>query len=245
MGGVLNQYTLDDPDDAPGTGTATVKELGGVCTGCGDPSAVFDGHNPDVVTLTVGADDVHFGDWLTACYGGSTACDTTENSTTLSGQLATEKDNLRLLLTELNRWAGTKSKTLRVLVTGYYDPFPTTLYANCIDTAATVLQGTYPWLGLSYGELNWLKNGLIDLNANINSEVTYAQSNDTNLNVSYVSLTNVMSGHEFCTSDPWAYGPSIDYPPLGGGPASYPAPFHPTQAGARAIYKAVLARLSS
>jgi hypothetical protein len=79
MGGVLNQYTLDDPDDAPGTGTATVMELGGVCTGCGDPSAIFDGHNPDVVTLTVGANDVHFGDWLTACYGGLTACNTAEN----------------------------------------------------------------------------------------------------------------------------------------------------------------------
>jgi hypothetical protein len=243
MGGVLNSYTRTDPDGDP---TSTVMELGGVCTGCGTPSTVFDGHNPDVVTLTVGANDVDFGGWLGACYNPLTnPCDTTANSTTLSGQLATEKDNLRLILTELNRWAGTKSKTLRVLVTGYYDPFPSSVSSGCIDTGAGVLQGTYPNVGLTGGELSFLKNGLIDLNGNISSEVTYAQdpNHDPNLNVSFVSLTNAMSGHEFCTTDPWMYGISIRYPPIGGGPGNNPAPFHPTPAGQLAIYQAVKAAL--
>jgi hypothetical protein len=52
---------------------------------------------------------------------------------------------------------------------------------------------------------------------------------------------DVMSGHRFCSADPWVYGPSIDYPhwsnPILPG---YAAPMHPTPEGQFAIYKAIV-----
>jgi hypothetical protein len=95
--------------------------------------------------------------------------------------------------------------TLRVLVTNYYDPFPSSVSSSCIDTGTGVLDGTYPGIGLSGGERTWLENGLIDLNGNINSEVTCAQTHDPHLDVDLVDVSDVMAGHEFCASDPWVY----------------------------------------
>lgn len=52
-----------------------------------------------------------------------------------------------------------------------------------------------------------------------------------------------MSGHTFCTTDPWVYGPSIDYPDGSHwGVQPYPAPMHPTPEGQLAIYKAIVAQ---
>ena len=123
----------------------------GSCTGCSSPSSVFNGHNPDVVLLTVGADDVDFKGWITTCYAGTSACNTSSNTTALYGEVSAAEGNLRLDLTELNRWAGTKSKTLEVIVTNYYDPFPSTYDSSCIDIAAGVLSGTYPWIWRNIG----------------------------------------------------------------------------------------------
>jgi hypothetical protein len=241
MSGMLNGYTLTDPDN--GNTTSALQELGwggdtSLCSGCAAPSWQFDQHNPDVVLLTLGADDVHFGDWLGTCYGGTTACDTTDNTSQLNSDLSTQASNLRLDLTELNRWAGSKGKVLRVLVTNYFDPFQST-YAQCVDTSGAPLLTTYPWIGITQGEQTWIKNGLISLNGNINSEVSYANSNDSNLNASLVDISTAAAGHEFCTSDPWVYGPSIKYPAIGGGPGNSPAPFHPTPPLQQAIYQKV------
>jgi Tol biopolymer transport system component len=66
---------------------------------------------------------------------------------------------------------------------------------------------------------------------------------DASLDVDLVNISGMVSGHEFCTSDPWVYGPSIDYPPIGGGPGNSPAPFHLTPAGERELHEAVKAAL--
>jgi hypothetical protein len=251
--GILNDYTLSDPDDS--AADTQSAQLGGSCTECANPSAVFSGHNPDVVLLTVGADDVHFGNWIGACYDPTKPdCDTAANTEELDRQLNGwddggghhngQKDNLLLVLSELNIWAGVHGKTLRVLVTGYYDPYPASVTSSCVDTGAGILQGTWPGVGLKDGEMAWIKNGLLELNGNISTEVAYAQSNMTSLDVSYVSLANAMAGHEYCTADPWVYGPSIDYPPLGSTtPGHSPAPFHPTPAGQNKIYSLIKAAL--
>jgi len=222
-------------------GSTTVgAQLGGSCTGCDAANPVYDAHNPDVVTLTVGADDIHFADWVKTCYAGVTGCNTTGNTTTLNTELSAEQLNLRTVLAELNRRAGLASKTVRVLVTNYYDPFSTS-HTSCGDISG----GGWPGISTGTGsELSWLKSGLASLNSNIGSEVTYAQAHDPHLSVSLVDISGIVSGHEFCTSDPWVYGPSIDYPSI-----SYPtgndnpAPFHPTPAGQAAIYAAVKAAI--
>jgi hypothetical protein len=232
MSGVLKSGTAN--------GSSYPAELGGTCSGCASPNTYYDSHNPDVVTLTLGADDVNFAGWVYQCYAGTSACNTSANTTTLNGQLSTEKSNLRLVLNELNRRAGLAGKTVEVIVTNYYNPFPST-YTQCIDTDAGYFHGTWPFVGVTSGEQSWIVSGLNSLNSNISSEVTYAQTNDTHLTVKLADVSGAMSGHTFCSSDPWVYGVSIDYSYFGG--SSSPAPMHPTPTGQNAIEKIVASKI--
>jgi hypothetical protein len=217
-----------------GSGTVPAQ-LGGSCTGCASDSNYYDAHNPDIVTLTVGADDINFSSYLNDCYNPTYGtCNTSGNSSTLTSLLSSEKTNLRSLLTELNRRAGIAGKNVEVVVTNYYNPFPST-YTSCIDTSASVLNGTYPGIGITSAEQSWIVSELSSLNSNISSEVTYAQSHDSHLTMKLADISGAMLGHQLCDSNPWVYGPSIDYPSIGGGPGSSPAPFHPTPAGQAAI----------
>jgi hypothetical protein len=216
-------------------------QLGGSCTGCASRNAYFGKHNPDVVLLTMGANDLNFAYWLYECYDPllKRACNTTSNTNLLNSQLIKEKSDLATTLSQLNAWAAAKAKTLRVLVTNYYDPFNPNL-TNCIDYNVPI-----GGIGITGSELAWLENGLINLNANIAADVKQAQVSDTHLNVSLVNMSNVMSGHQWCTPHPWVYGASIDFPVVGDSilPGHNQSPFHPTPEGQRAIYLAVKAHL--
>ena len=235
-GGILDNQNLSD-------GTT---QLGGICPSCAPVNTTYDSLNPAVVTLTVGADDINFATWVGKCYQPfyfGAKCGTSDDNALVASQLANQEADLRSALAELDRRAGQdlpSGQKLRVLVTNYYNPFQSS-YASCIDTSAGYFSGTYPGIGINSDQQTWLVNGLNSLNGNINSEVGYAQTNDSHLNVSLVDLSTVMAGHQWCTSDPWMYGPSIDYPPIGNtGPGTNPAPFHPTPSGQNAIYQAVL-----
>ncbi|WP_323747379.1 NHL domain-containing protein [Catenulispora rubra] len=226
---------LDNENFADGF---TPTQLGGLCSDCEPVNSTFDSHNPTVVTLTIGANDVTFANWVTQCYLPGAKCGSSDDSGLLSSQLGIEQADLRSALAELNRRAGQdlpSGQTLRVLVTNYYDPFQSAFIGNCVDTDGGHLGNTFPGVGIESPQQTWLVNALTSLNANINSEVNYAQANDPNLNVSLIDLSNVMAGHQWCSNDPWMYGPSINY---SGG--NNPAPFHPTPAGQNAIYQAVL-----
>jgi hypothetical protein len=161
--GIMEQVSdKEDPDDSSTTDvTAQLDDATG---------NKFDAHNADVVTLTVGADDVDFKHWLTVCYNPTYgACNTTANTTELNSRLSNQETNLRTVLTELNSRAGAANKTLRVLVTNYYDPFDANS-TDCLDYNVP-LGG----VGISGTELAWIENGLTDLNSNINSEVVRSE----------------------------------------------------------------------
>jgi hypothetical protein len=164
----------------------------------------------------------------------------TANTDLLGSQLGLEKADLRLVLAELDRRAAQANKQLRVLATNYFDPFSVE-HMDCID----YVNGTDTLVTLN--EVNWLRNGLTSLDANIASEVTYAKGVGSHLNVSLVDISKVMAGHEYCTADPWVHGPSIDFPIVDESilPNANPSPFHPTSAGQRAIYEAVRAALTN
>jgi hypothetical protein len=219
-------------------------QLGGSCTGCDGFNKYFGKHNPSVVLLTMGANDLNFAYWLYKCYNPAYgACNKTPDTNLLKSQLAIEKSDLATTLSQLNAWAAGTSPKLRVLVTNYYVPFDPNL-TNCVDYNAPIYElGT----GISGSELAWLMNGLKHLNANIGADVTSAQASDTHLTVKPVDLSNVMSGHQWCTQHPWVYGMSIDFPVVGDSylPGHNPAPFHPTPDGQNAIYQAVDAALNS
>ncbi len=236
-GGILQKEVFND-------GTAVPAQLGGACSGCDPPNTVFDNHQASVVLLTVGADDVDFRDWITQCYMFN--CGSASDTSLLNSQLVTEAADLRSALTELNRREGVDNpgQQLRVVVTDYYNPFGGSFNSGCIDTGNGLLGLPY----ITASEQSWIVNGLNALDQNIYNEVQYAQGNDPNLNISLVDLAglfpggqDIMSGHTFCSTDPWVYGPSIDYPHWGNPvKPDYPAPMHPTPEGQLAIYKAIV-----
>jgi hypothetical protein len=222
-------------------------ELGGVCADCqypwSNPNPVFDSHNPDVVTLTLGADDINFSDWVRKCYSPSSPCNTDVNTQTIASELTTQQLDLRTVLRELDRRAGIAGKTVTVVVTNYYNPF-TPSYTQCADTDASPLQGNWPLIGISYDEQTWITSQLTTLNQNISNEVSYAWANDAHLAMRLADVSAALAGHQFCTPDPWVYGPSINYPNFPGiQPGTNPAPFHVTPAGQMAIYNIVKAQL--
>lgn len=165
--GVLGDYVAHNPDD--GTDTSVPAQLGGTCSGCASPNSTFDDHNPDVVLLSVGADDVDFRYWVSTCYDFSSGdCVTSANTSSLDSELTNAESNLRLVLNELNRRAGIAGKPLRVLVDNYYDPFSADNTAcNDVNVQPGDLLTTYPFLGIKSDEMSWLQDGLASLNSNI------------------------------------------------------------------------------
>jgi hypothetical protein len=239
--GILNEQPLTNYDSSSDLVAAQLGCNDG--DSCDDPTTNIDFSNVDDFTITVGADDVDFSGWLTKCYG-YVKCGSSGDTGTFSDELTAAQAKLRLVLSELNRRAGLADTTPHVLVTNYYNPFQST-FASCVDTDA--IADTFPGLGIDSDEQTWIVDRLGDLNSAIADEVTYAQSHDLNLNVSPVDLSGAMAGHQFCTSDPWVYGPSINFPIEDGSitPASYPAPMHPTPDGQHKIYELVKAALDS
>lgn len=217
------------------------------CSGCDAADPFFDAADPSVVLLTLGANDVNFGFWVSYCYDPLAGdCANSTNTTTLDNELALEKADLATTLDQLNAWASGRSTHLTVLVTDYYNPFDTS-NMSCIDYRVKGIQL------LQLDEVNWLQAGLNILNQNIHDDVTNAASADPNLTVALVDLSrqfggpDIMAGHKWCSSSPWAYGGSIDYPDYilhPNGPLN-PAPFHPTSEGQFAIYQQALAVLNA
>lgn len=257
-GGVLDPELFDSKAQPyPEYGTASdpsktvPQQLGGTCIpGCAGPSAVFNNHKPNVVLLTLGANDVLFPYWITQCYDPRAGpCNTSANSQTLASLLTLEKNDLATTLNTLDDWAAGKSVNLRVLVTNYYDPFDSAK-TNCIDYNVPI-----GGIGIDGSELAFLENGLTNLNSNIAADVKDAQNSDANLTISLVDLSSLFQkgtkaspgSHAWCTTHPWAYGPSIDFPIYNGTihTTDNPAPFHPTPEGQDAIYQAVKTTLNS
>jgi hypothetical protein len=137
---------------------AVPDQLGAPCRGCAAPNKRYDADNPDVVTLTLGADDIDFGNWIQHCYADRTACNKASNTKKLTGQLAAAKANLRLVFNELNRRAGLDHKKVLVVATNYYDPYQIK-YAKCVDTNAFVVHKIWPWIGITQNEQYWIQDG--------------------------------------------------------------------------------------
>jgi PKD repeat protein/lysophospholipase L1-like esterase len=181
---------------------------------------------PQKVSLTVGADDVEFSKFVGDCYSGNPfhACDNDENQGRADSLLADEKENLQALLDYLKQASGNPPL---IAVTDYYSPFG--LDRSCSDYH--VFRGGF--FSLSGHEQSWLSANLAALNANIRKVARQFP------NVVYVPLDSIMQDHEWCSSDPWVYGPSIRRKDLDSA-----APFHPTPEGQDAIAERVAAALA-
>lgn len=141
--------------------------------------ALFALKQPDLITITIGANDA---DWLQIigkCYTG--ICGSAADTAEVNARLAVVSANLTTVLQKIKVHYGPHQPT--VLVTGYYQVFPTTP-STCADLA-----------GIDASELVWGRQQ----QAAISKAVKDAIPSSTLFR--YVDLD--FSGHELCTSDSW------------------------------------------
>jgi lysophospholipase L1-like esterase len=221
--GILRDRVFDD-------NTATDEPQLGIDEVLYDaPNQAYDDAEPDVVSLSLGANDVQFAKYVDACYSFSLFdCNNSTADNDLATLLANQIANLRKVLQEIRDRGASAStpKIPRVIVTTYYDTFPATYSSSCPDvqpTAFTVLTSI---------EMSWLRGWLRRLNMNILSAASEFE------NVVAVPLESTMNGHGFCSASPWVYGISLRVVP---GPSdnNNPAPFHPTHYGQGVIAELV------
>lgn len=230
--GVLRRQTFSD-------GTQAAKpQLGSAEPGYDPPNPDYDAFMPDVVLLTLGADDVEFVKFVTACYKSAFElkltrfCDADGALTEEADRLLAEQIvSLEKTINEITIRGAAAGKTPLIFLTTYYDPFPQD-YVKCQDT--TPLDAKITQLGVSHGEMSWMRDKLQKLNGNIR---TVGKSH---ANVRIIELENALDGHRWCSKDPWVYGPSIAVLP---GMGDNPSPFHPTWYGQTVIAEKVLTEI--
>jgi len=201
-------------------------------------------HEPNVITLTVGMDDLNFQGVLNQCYQPSlTDCQNVVQSdgNTLDQDLTTElsgyQSNLDNVLLSIKMAANAANVPLpHVYLSNYYDPFWSAYNGvGCRDITPI----SWANAGLSDTEIGWIKTQSGNMSSDIQSEVNAANLWGSGSWVTYVPLTDVMSSgnHQFCDAHPWVYGASILAPTWAGGngDTGNPAPFHPNAPGQSAI----------
>ena len=129
-----------------GSGVVGAAQLGSTQTTpatYAPPNATYDAFKPDVVSMTLGMDDINFSDFLRKCYTGF-SCVTTANDQDINSRLAAFKANLQLALAEIKNRGTTAGKVPWVVLTTYYDPFNTDSTISCGDTDLGLGQGLSP-----------------------------------------------------------------------------------------------------
>ncbi len=218
----------------------------------GPPNPAYDAANPDVVTLSVGANDVDFVSVVLSCLDPVRSCAMDQDlRIELAAARAQQRAALNEILDEIARRASPGAPPV-VVVTGYPDPLPASYPENepCRDVKDVL--GEYA--GFSSGEISFMHEQLRKLNESIKAA---AVAHDTF--ATFVASPPSFSEHTFCSEDPWVYGPSLV---LGAGIRGFlsafashlasdgwliaakkalteseinPAPFHPTAIGQQAI----------
>jgi len=224
-----------------GPTTLRPAEFGDLATGT-DLNAAYDAAKPDVVLVTLGADDLRFVPVVTDCVENALAtavgletlrCTPANPGPTVTADvlngLPTLGTNLTSLLGAIRARGQTARRVPKVVVTTYHNPLPSPSTKRCPDVDL-----------LQPAQLAYLSSLVSAINARIRATV-----NGSHLpGVALADTSKAMTGadgtdHRWCSAQPWAYGLSIfkitD-------PASLlsQAPFHPTPAGQRRYADLVL-----
>jgi lysophospholipase L1-like esterase len=174
----------------------------------------------DVVTLTVGGNDVGFGRVVGACLTGGTPC------SRLDGDVDRSISSLEERLEAVNGEIRRRSPSARFLVVGYphlvADPRDVDL-AACREAGMSAS----PAARITADEAQWLREKGEALNDVMrrSAEVVGAR---------YVEVTSAFAGHEVCAPAPWMTG-VVE--------ADIGASFHPNPAGHEALARLVTAVL--
>ncbi|HEY2198299.1 MAG TPA: choice-of-anchor L domain-containing protein [Mycobacterium sp.] len=182
------------------------------------------GQAPDLITITMGGNDVSFPWVIGACGSGvRPACTTAiayseyQTHTSLGGKLAAAYQAIHAAF-----------PNAQILVVGYPD-----IMSNNLTTPAHC-----PWITRANAAL--MQTEASDLDAKIKS---VAQGMPNADHVQYVSTLNVLAGHELCTGDSWVH--SVNVLPVAVGDGTYAYSAHPIDAGQKAIRDAVANYINS
>ncbi len=146
-------------------------------------SQAFMSGTPKLMTITIGANDVSWNNFIEECYVSQ--CGSSQDNQTIQTLLSQLKDNLRTALSDIQQLSG-QGKPPRVILTGYYFPLSATA-PTCADTE-----------GLTPAKIDWLSSKQHELDQTIKGLASQYQF------ATYVPLH--FSGHELCTTDSWVQG---------------------------------------
>jgi hypothetical protein len=213
-------------------------EFGDWSTGAG-LNPVYDDARPDIVLVTMGADDIKFAEIVKACVIDSLRpshphgeeCTSANPGDVVQRDYVSELPDLAQHYALLAAWIEARGKAAhpahvpRVVFTNYYNPLPQGV--GCQDT--------FPLDPAQIQYLSGLQDGLTN---RIQSEVQSVMGQDPN--VGFADFSTAMDKHRWCSSDPWAYGLSILLDHIGNPLSSSSSlndqsPFHPTPVGQFAL----------
>ncbi len=201
-----------------------------------DLNAEYDAANPDLVLITLGADDVQFSEIVEACIKNGyeyyfdlakLQCTAKNPGATITTDffdfLPTLQKNYATLVSWIQARAEANHQTApKIAITNYADPLPSDR-TKCPDTS---------WL---YPQQVQYLSGLV---TKMNQSIASAVSSIDDPNVALADITGAYEvqgvSHIWCTDDPWAYGLSI-YSVTEPSSFDSQAPFHPTPDGQQSI----------
>src|SRR5918992_1608523 len=211
----------------------------------------FDTALPDIVTVSLGANDISFADvvadcitphpdvsagwdgWLPEIHVGDGDCEYSDEE--MEERFASQRDGLRDVLDNIVARGVTAGKVPVVALTQYADPFPHEWTDSCPD-----LDIPLGGVTLSRNEVEFMRDGLRSLNEGIAAVAAEYE------NALVVAPPPAYGEHRFCTQNPWTYGPSLVFDKgLQGFHEGWDigiskTPFHPTPEGQEAIADALL-----
>jgi hypothetical protein len=198
---------------------------------------VYDKAAPDVVLVTFGADDVMFKSVLVSCVIAAVTdpnvCTAQDPGTQVRTNVLDQQPSLgqhyRALAAAIQArgQAAHPSRVPFVVFTSYPNPLPApnadVSFTACPDAAH-----------LNQAQISYLSS-LLQLQLQ-----TLQGAVGGMRGVAVANVTGALAGHQWCSSEPWAYGASV----LALNPQSG-APVHPTPLGQQAVAKVVLEAIPS
>jgi len=163
----------------------------------------FSAGKPDIITVTIGANDARWIEFMTKCY--ISTCGTRFDNAAAKVLRADLRVELAAMLYKVKSLSGTDTPP-KVLMSGYYTPLAST---ECLGENR-----------ITANELSWIKTQTANLNQAIRSVIPYA---------SYATYVPVnFTGHELCSADPWVQAITAAAPlhPTVGGQAAMAQSFN-------------------
>jgi lysophospholipase L1-like esterase len=148
----------------------------------------FAGGAPHLITLTMGANDVHWAEFIGGCFSAAD-CSSAVNTAAAQAYIHAMQTQLASVLSNI-RSRSTRLIPPITVVTGYYKP----VSALCVNP------------NLTAGEVNWLNSITDEFNAALQ-----ATADDAGWFTKFAPVD--FTGHDICSADPWIQRPGAPNEP--------------------------------